>query len=92
MKVGVTLPLSDIGGGPATVQLFAEAAEAAPDHVLGLNVASWLGWGARNTSADLFHDIYEHCGFARGPAWSAGVGRSAARRYIPYSFEGGKDG
>jgi hypothetical protein len=67
MKVGVTLPLSDIGGGPATVRLFAEAAEAAgydhlaaPDHVLGVNVASWPGWGARNTSADLFHDIYEH--------------------------------
>jgi hypothetical protein len=60
MKVGVTLPLSDIGGGPATVRLFAEAAEAASVHVLGVNVASWPGRGARNTSADLFHDIYEH--------------------------------
>jgi deazaflavin-dependent oxidoreductase (nitroreductase family) len=52
MKLGVTLPLSDIGGGPATVRLFAEAAEeasydqvAASDHVLGVNVASWPGWG-----------------------------------------------
>ncbi len=29
MKLGVTLPLSDIGGDPATVRLFARAAEAA---------------------------------------------------------------
>ena len=42
MKLGVALPLSDIGGEPATVRLFAQAAEvagydhlAAPDHVLG---------------------------------------------------------
>jgi hypothetical protein len=47
MKLGVALPLSDIGGDPATVRLFAQAAEAAgydhlaaPDHVLGVNVAS----------------------------------------------------
>ena len=45
MKLGVTLPLSDIGGDPATVRLFAQAAEAAgyvdapPDHVFGVNVA-----------------------------------------------------
>jgi hypothetical protein len=48
MKPGVTLPLSDIGGGPATVRPFAEAAGydhlAAPDHVLEVNVASWPGW------------------------------------------------
>jgi hypothetical protein len=44
MKLGVALPLSDIGGDPATVRLFAQAAEAAgydhlaaPDHVLGVN-------------------------------------------------------
>jgi alkanesulfonate monooxygenase SsuD/methylene tetrahydromethanopterin reductase-like flavin-dependent oxidoreductase (luciferase family) len=42
MKLGVALPLSDISGDPATVRLFAQAAEAAgydhlgaPDHVLG---------------------------------------------------------
>jgi alkanesulfonate monooxygenase SsuD/methylene tetrahydromethanopterin reductase-like flavin-dependent oxidoreductase (luciferase family) len=51
MKLGVTLPLSDIGGDPATVRLFAQAAEAAgyhhlgaPDQVLGVNVASRPGW------------------------------------------------
>ncbi len=70
MKLGVTLPLSDIGGDPATVRLFAEAAEAAgydhlaaPDHVLGVNAASRPDWGARNTSADLFHDPFVLFGF-----------------------------
>jgi probable F420-dependent oxidoreductase len=70
MKLGVTLPLSDIGGDPATVRLFAQAAEAAgydylsaPDHVLGVNVASRPQWGARNTSADLFHDPFVLFGF-----------------------------
>src|SRR5271157_1573370 len=65
MKLGVALPLSNIGGDPATVRLFAQAAEAAgydhlaaPDHVLGVNVASRPDWGARNTSADLFHDPF----------------------------------
>ena len=55
-KLGVTLPLTDIGGDPATVLLFALAAEAAgydhlaaPDHVFGLNTASRPNWGARNT-------------------------------------------
>src|SRR5208282_2828291 len=52
MKLGVALPLSNIGGDPATVRLFAQAAEAggydhlaAPDHVLGINVRepAWLG-------------------------------------------------
>src|SRR5271167_2944086 len=58
MKLGVGLPLSDIGGEPTTVRLFAQAAEAAgydhlaaPDHVLGVNVASRPGGGARNTAA-----------------------------------------
>ena len=63
MKLGITLPLIDIGGDPATVRDFAQAAEGlgydglgAPDHVLGVNVASRPDWGQRNTSADLFHD------------------------------------
>jgi probable F420-dependent oxidoreductase len=73
MKIGVTLPLSDIGGDPATVRAFAQAAEAAgydhlsaPDHVLGVNVASRPQWGARNTSADLFHDPFVLFGFLSG--------------------------
>ena len=46
MKLGVALPIVDIGGEPAALKEFAQAAEeigyhgiAAPDHVLGVNVA-----------------------------------------------------
>ena len=45
MKLGVALPMVDIGGEPAILREFAQAAEeigfhgiAAPDHVLGVNV------------------------------------------------------
>lgn len=65
MRLGVMLPLSDIGGDPATIREFAGAAEAMgytnlglPDHVLGVNAASRPDWGDRNTSADLFHDPF----------------------------------
>ncbi len=70
MKLGITLPLVDIGGDPATVRDFAQAAEGlgyhglgAPDHVLGVNVASRPDWGARNTSKDFFHDPFVMFGF-----------------------------
>lgn len=70
IKLGATLSLSDIGGDPETVLAFAHAAEAlgynhlcAPDHVLGVNVASRPDWGKRNTSADLFHDPFVLFGF-----------------------------
>jgi alkanesulfonate monooxygenase SsuD/methylene tetrahydromethanopterin reductase-like flavin-dependent oxidoreductase (luciferase family) len=70
MKLGITLPLIDIKGDPATVRDFAQAAEglgyhhlAAPDHVLGVNVASRPDWGARNTSKDFFHDPFVMFGF-----------------------------
>jgi probable F420-dependent oxidoreductase len=70
MKLGVALPLIDIGGEAATVRDFAQAAEdlgydylAATDHVLGVNAVSRPGWGARNTSADFFHDPFVLFGF-----------------------------
>ena len=70
MKLGITLPLVDIQGDPATVRDFAQAAEGlgydhlgAPDHVLGVNVASRPDWGARNTSKDFFHDPFVLFGF-----------------------------
>jgi probable F420-dependent oxidoreductase len=73
MKLGVSLPLIDIGGDPATVRDFAEAAQelgyvdlAAPDHVLGVNAASRPKWGSRNTSKDLFHDPFVLFGFLAG--------------------------
>jgi probable F420-dependent oxidoreductase len=83
MKLGVTLPLVDIGGEPADVREFAETAEqlgydflGAPDHVLGVNKASRPDWGDRNTSADLFHDPFVLFGFL-----------SAATRTIGFSTE-----
>jgi probable F420-dependent oxidoreductase len=36
---------------------------AAPDHVLGVNVASRPDWGDRNTSKDFFHDPFVLFGF-----------------------------
>ncbi len=70
MKLGITLPLVDIQGDPAAVRDFAQAAEAlgyrhlgAPDHVLGVNVASRPEWGTRNTSKDFFHDPFVLFGF-----------------------------
>ena len=70
MKLGITLPLTDIQGDPVTVRDFAQAAEGsgyqhlgAPDHVLGVNVASRPNWGDRNTSKDFFHDPFVMFGF-----------------------------
>jgi probable F420-dependent oxidoreductase len=75
MKLGVALPLIDVavGGDPSAIRAFAQTAEdigyqdlAAPDHVLGVNVASRPDWGDRNTSADLFHDPFVLFGFLAG--------------------------
>ena len=58
MKLGVALPFIDVavGSDPAAIREFAQTAEeigyqdlAAPDHVLGVNVASRPDWGDRNT-------------------------------------------
>lgn len=65
MRLGVMIPLHDIGGDPIIVRDFAQAAEGLgytnlglADHVLGVNVATRPDWGDRNTSADLFHDPF----------------------------------
>ena len=62
MKLGVSLPLTDIGADPAIIRDFAQQAEdlgykhlAAADHVLGVNVKNRPDWGDRNTSEDCFH-------------------------------------
>jgi hypothetical protein len=50
VKLGATFALSDMGGDPATVRLFAQAAEAAgydhpgADHVLGVSAESRPKW------------------------------------------------
>jgi probable F420-dependent oxidoreductase len=72
MELGTLLPLGDIGGSPAVLKEYAQAAEAAgydfieaPDHVLGVNAASRPGWD-RNTNDDLFHDPFVLFGFLAG--------------------------
>jgi len=73
MRLGVMLPLGDIGGDPSAVRDIALAAEeigftnlGLPDHVLGVNVATRPDWGDRNTSADLFHDPFVCFGYLAG--------------------------
>src|SRR3954470_400518 len=74
MKLGVALPLVDIGGGATARPEFAQGGEgngslglAAPDHVLGVNVASRPGWTqGRARSTDLYHDPFVLFGFLAG--------------------------
>src|SRR6267143_4066558 len=74
MKLGVALPIVDIGVEPAALREFAQAAEeigyhgiAAPDHVLGANVASRPDWTqGRARSTDLYHDPFVLFGFLAG--------------------------
>ena len=73
IKLGVAFSASDLGTSPATLRDFAQLAEAIgyddlmlPDHVLGVNIASRPDWGARNTSADAFHDPFVAFGFLAG--------------------------
>ncbi len=70
MKLGVALPVNDLGAEPAVIREFAQIAEAEgyddlmlADHVLGVNVASRPDWGDRNTSKDVFHDPFVLFGF-----------------------------
>jgi probable F420-dependent oxidoreductase len=72
MELGTLLPWSDIGGDPAVIREYAQAAESigydfleAPDHVLGVNAASRPGWD-RNDNNDLFHDPFVLFGFLAG--------------------------
>jgi probable F420-dependent oxidoreductase len=74
MKLGVALPIVDIGGEPGAIRDFVQAAEAigyqgiaAPDHVLGANVANRPGWTqGRGRSSDLYHDPFVLFGFIAG--------------------------
>ena len=74
MKLGVALPIVDIGGEPGAIRDFAQAAEAigyrgiaAPDHVLGVNVASRPDWTqGRARSTDIYHDPFVLFGFLAG--------------------------
>src|ERR1043165_4494223 len=71
MKLGVALPIVDIGGEPDTIRDFVQGAEAIgyqgialPDHVLGPNPDSRPGWTQqRGRSTDLYHDPFVLFGF-----------------------------
>ena len=81
MQLGALMPLGDIGGDPLTVRDYAQGMEAAgydfveaPDHVLGVNVASRPDWEAdRNTSQDLFHDPFVLLSYVTGVAPRLGL-------------------
>ena len=74
MKLGVALPIVDIGGEAGAIREFVQAAEeigyqgiALPDHVLGANPASRPGWTQpRGRSTDLYHDPFVLFGFLAG--------------------------
>lgn len=76
MQLGAQVPFGDFGGDPDTVRDYAQGLEAAgydfleaPDHVLGVNVASRPDWEAgRNTSQDLFHDPFVLLSYLAGVA------------------------
>jgi probable F420-dependent oxidoreductase len=65
MKLGVMLPLLDVGGEPDMVRRFGEEAErlgydhlSAADHVLGVNAETRREYAQRNNSQDMFHDPF----------------------------------
>src|SRR6202043_722232 len=71
MELGSLLPLGDIGGDPAVLREYAQAAGSigcdfieAPDHVLGANPAS--APEAERTGAGLYHDPFVLFGYLAG--------------------------
>src|SRR5580700_4409041 len=71
MELGALLPLGDIGGDPAVLREYAQAAETtgyhfieAPDHVLGANPAS--APEAERTGAGLYQDPFVLFGYLAG--------------------------
>ena len=76
MELGALLPFGDIGGDPAVLREYAQAAELigydfieAPDHVLGQNPG---GPSAGERIADgLYHDPFVLFGYLAGTARSS---------------------
>jgi probable F420-dependent oxidoreductase len=73
MLLGASLPVGDIGPGPAVLRDYAQAAEGlgfayllAPDHVLGANPAADHGGSRVGTSATAYHDPFVLFGFLAG--------------------------
>lgn len=73
MQLGASVPVSDIGTGPAVLRDYAQAAEGlgydylvGPDHVLGKNPAAAADGNRAGTSATAFHDPFVLFGFLAG--------------------------
>jgi len=73
VQLGASLPIVDIGTGPAAVRDYAQAAEelgfaylVAPDHVLGANPAADHGGNRVGTTANAYHDPFVLFGFLAG--------------------------
>ena len=70
MRMGVSLPSTDIGGDPIVQKDFAQAVEgmgfdhlAVYDHVVGINPESHPDWNGPYTSGHCFHDPFALFGF-----------------------------
>lgn len=74
MQIGASLPVGDIGIGPAVIRDYAQAVEgmrfdfiAAPDHVLGGNPVAAVADGRRmGTTATAYHDPFVLFAFLAG--------------------------
>ena len=73
MQLGASLPVADIGTGPAVLRDYAQAAEGlgfsyllSPDHVLGANPAVDPGGKRVGTTANAYHDPFVLFGFLAG--------------------------
>src|SRR6202050_5581754 len=73
MQLGASLPVGDIGTGPAVIRDYAQTAEGlgfsyllAPDHVLGANPAADHAGRRVGTSATAYHDPFVLFGFLAG--------------------------
>ena len=74
MQLGCSLPVGDIGAGPAVIRDYAQAAEGlgydflcAPDHVLGADPAKIVAGGPRmGSNATAYHDPFVLFGYLSG--------------------------
>jgi probable F420-dependent oxidoreductase len=93
MQLGASIPVADIGTGPAVLRDYAQAAEGlgfahlvAPDHVHGANPAADHGSRRAGTSANAYHDPFVLFGFLAGCArqigFAAGVLILAQRQAV----------
>jgi probable F420-dependent oxidoreductase len=73
MQLGASLPVADIGTGPAVLREYAQAVEqlgythlVAPDHVLGANPSTDQAGRRVGTTANAYHDPFVLFGFLAG--------------------------